>query len=176
MREWSRSHVVAVASIVGLVGGLSGCGSNSTDSQSVAPIIKEAPREEAPRFHMELSELAAGRNAEGTVQIRVKYAVTEGQPGNSPYTLVVTFLEDKKPLGGQIPLVEKAGKDLGKDGTLEGQCKLPDGNPTAFVVSVVEGKVNPPSSGGGRRMMMGGGVRTSRFVSNPLSAEMPAAK
>lgn len=174
MRQWSRFHVFAVASVVSLVAGLVGCGGNTSDNKSVAPIVNEPAREQGPRFQMQISDPGAGRNAQGTVQIQVKYAVTEGTPADSPYTLVVTFLEGEKPMGGQIPLVEKAGKDLGKSGTLDGQCKLPQGNPTAFVVSVVEGHVKPPSSGGGRGPMMGGG-RTARTVSNQLKADLPPA-
>jgi hypothetical protein len=138
-------------------------------------MIKEdgnAPR--APSFMMELSELRADAPG-GELRVQVKYKVTTGEPNaDQPYTCVVAFASAGTPVGTPVALVERQGKDLGKEGTLEGTCKIPQGSPNVFVVHVIDGRLPAPRTGGGIGPRGGGGGGKPRDVSNQLPSQMPA--
>ena len=175
-RRWIVD-LAGVSFLLGVVGGLCGCGSNKeTQTMSAPPIIKEdADRaRQGPGFMMELSDLRAAAPG-GELQVQVKYRVTTGEPNSDqPYTCVVAFMSGGAPVGTPVALVERQGKDLGKEGTLEGTCKIPQGSPNVFVVHVIDGRLPAPRTGGGIGPRGGGGGGKPKNVSNELPSQMPA--
>lgn len=179
-RRWIVD-LVAMGFLLGVVGGLCGCGgSKETQTMTAAPVIQEdlASKDAAakgPSFKMELSDLRAAL-AGSDLRVEVKYRVTNGEANpDQTYTCVVAFASGAASVGTPVALVEKQGKDLGKEGALEGTCQVPQGSPTAFVVRVIDGKLpGPRPTGGIGPRGGGGGGGTPKDVSNQLPSGMPA--